>query len=179
LVRVKIVQVDARPQGEDFARFCVDAHPRLVAALAFQCGDRWLAEELAQEALIRAGDRWATVGRYDSPLGWAFRVGSNLAASTFRRRGAERRALDRMQAVGAVRDPDGGDTVAVQQALGVLTDRQRQVVVARYYLGLSVDETAASLGMGSGAVRMQCHRALARLRDELGSERADEEVRDG
>lgn len=178
-MRVIIVEVDARPQGEDFARFCADAHPRLVAALTFQCGDRWLAEELAQESLIRAGDRWAKVGCYDSPLGWAFRVGANLAASSFRRRGAERRALDRMHASGSVSDPDGDDAVAVRQALAVLTDRQRQVVVARYFLGLSVDETAVTLGLGAGAVRMQCHRALARLRDELGAERADEEVRDG
>ena len=48
--------MDADVAQGDFEAFCVDAHPRLVAGLAFHCGDRFLAEELAHEALIRAGD---------------------------------------------------------------------------------------------------------------------------
>jgi DNA-directed RNA polymerase specialized sigma24 family protein len=121
------MQVDARIDPGEFSRFCADAHPQLVAALTYQCGDRFLAEELAQEALVRAGDRWDRVGTLDSPVGWAFRVGVNLAASTFRRRGAERRAMARMQttqpATDEVHDPDGGDPVAVTAALSGLTRR--------------------------------------------------------
>src|SRR5690606_35762065 len=48
-VRVDEEPVDERTIEGDIGRFCVDAHPRLVAALAHQCGDRHLAEELAHE----------------------------------------------------------------------------------------------------------------------------------
>lgn len=179
-----LVVVDERVAyaEDDFERFCRDAHSHLVAALAHHCGDRFLAEELAQEALIRAGDRWAKVRRLDSPVGWAFRVGANMAASSFRRRGAERRAVERVRArpVDDHHDADAGDAVAVRRALAELTDRQRQVVVLRYFLDLSADRAGEVLGMSAGAVRMQSHRALAALHARL-AEDADvtEEVPDG
>lgn len=180
-----LVVVDERAAyaADDFERFCHDAHPRLVAALAHHCGDRFLAEELAQEALIRAGDRWTKVRRLDSPMGWAFRVGANLAASSFRRRGAERRAVERVRARAADDrhlDADTGDAIAVRRALAELTDRQRRVVVLRYFLDLSADQAGEVLGMSAGAVRMQSHRALSALHARL-TEDADvtEEVPDG
>ncbi len=74
----------------DVERFCHEAWPRLVAALTNQFGDRWLAEDLAQEALVRACERWSSVRRLDSPIGWTFRVGVNLSRSSLRRRAAER-----------------------------------------------------------------------------------------
>ena len=186
LVRVIVEEVtrvggDGRDGDTSFERFCLDAHPRLVAALAHHCGDVHLAEELAQEALIRAGDRWSKVGGMDSPLGWTYRVGANLAASSFRRRGAERRALERRSAGRTDRytDPDGGDRVAVRDALAQLTDRQRQVVVMRYFLDLSVEQTGEVLGLRAGAVRMQSTRALVALRQMLASGERHEEVTDG
>ncbi|MBK5224744.1 MAG: sigma-70 family RNA polymerase sigma factor [Acidimicrobiia bacterium] len=167
---------------DEFERFCVDAHQRLVAALAHHCGEVHLAEELAHEALIRAGDRWEKVRSLDSPVGWTYRVGANLAASTFRRRGAERRALERANRTrsGSHRDPDAGDSVAVRAALAELSDRQRQVVVLRYYLDLSAEQAGEVLGLSAGAVRMQSHRALAAMQVHL-TDAIDvtEEVHDG
>lgn len=167
---------------DEFERFCVDAHPRLVAALAHHCGEVHLAEELAHEALIRAGERWEKVRAVDSPIGWTYRVGANLAASTFRRRGAERRAVARASRSRAAshRDPDGGETVAVRAALGALSDRQRQVVVLRFYLDLSAEQAGEVLGLSAGAVRMQSHRALAVMATHLDDAiDVTEEVHDG
>lgn len=165
-------------QGE-LERFCAAAHPRLVAALAHHFGDRWLAEELAQEALERACDRWSSVRRLDSPTGWAFRVGVNLGNSRFRRRAAERRARARHGPEGDRHDdPDVGDRVAVWHALGRLTDRQREVVLLRYFLGLSAAGAAALTGSTEGAVRTLTHRALTTLRTVLGDVRVSEEVSD-
>jgi predicted RNA polymerase sigma factor len=45
----------------DFEEFAQREHDRLVAALTLYCGDRWLAEELAQDALVRARERWDRV----------------------------------------------------------------------------------------------------------------------
>lgn len=75
----------------DPAAFCDRVSGRLVGSLTLYCGDRHLAEELAQEALARAWERWPAVSRMASPEGWAFRTAMNLARSGFRRRRIERR----------------------------------------------------------------------------------------
>lgn len=153
---------------EALERFCIDAHPRLVAALTHQFGDPWLAEELAQDALIRACDRWATVSDMESPIGWTFRVGVNLGNSIFRRRSAERRARARRGADRTVHhDPDTADRLAVSQALDELTVPQREAIVLRYFLGLTAGEAAAILSSTAGAVRALTHRAISTLRDAL------------
>jgi len=167
--------------SEDVERFCVDAHPKLVAALTHQFGEQWLAEDLAQEALIRACDRWAVVRELDSPVGWTFRVGVNLGRSHFRRRAAERRACARQgrAADAAVhRDPDVADRLGLQEALAALTWRQRQVVVLRFFLGLPAGEVATVLSTTEGAVRALTHRAIAVLRASLDEPFVAEEVPD-
>ena len=69
--------------------FCREMHPRLVGALALHCGDRDVAEELAQETLARVWERWSSVRSMDSPEAWTFRVAFNLSNSRFRRNAAE------------------------------------------------------------------------------------------
>lgn len=162
---------------EALDRFCAEAYPQLVSALAHHTGDRHLAEEFAQEALVRLCDRWSQVRRMESPIGWAFRVGSNLASSHFRRRAAERRARQRHgpQAV-AHRDADAADRLAVRKALQTLTARQREAIVLRYFLGLDVEQTARTLGTSSLAVRGLTHRGVAALRDVLDVDDSEEAV---
>lgn len=149
-------------------RFCADAYPRLVGALAHHCGDVHLAEELAQSALLKACRDWETVRHARSPVGWCYRVGVNAAHSWFRRVAAERRARTRMgPAPTDHHDPDTADRLAVHAALRRLTPSQREAVILRYFLDLSVQETADALGSTPGAVRAQTHRAVQALRDEL------------
>lgn len=157
--------------GEGFERFCEEAYPRLVAALAHFCGDTALAEDCAQEALVRARRRWAHVRALDAPAGWCFHVGANVARSWFRRRRAERRAYARIADPSAQQadDPDTADRITVRQALDALSARQREAVVLRYFLGLSAGEVAEATGSTAGAVRVLTHRAIATLRDELAS----------
>jgi len=164
---------------DELARFCAEAHPQLVAALAHQFGDRWLAEELAQEALIRACDRWDRVSALASPIGWTFRVGVNLGSSWFRRRGAEQRARRRHGAAPDTSpDTDVVDRILVERALAELTAAQRQVVVLRYFLGLSAEEAAEATGSTAGAVRGLTFRAIRVLRDHLDVTQNEQEAAD-
>lgn len=142
-------------------RFCEATYPRLVGALSLSIRDRLLAEELAQEALLRACQRWSHVGSLESPAGWCYRVAMNLGRNAFRRRAAERRAHSQTSsaAVGFT-DPDVADRVAVRAALQELTTKQRDVLVLRYYMGLSAAQTGMMLGLSEGAVRALVHRAL-------------------
>ena len=59
--------------------FCRAEWPRLVGSLSLDVGSRELAEDLAQETLVRVCAHWRRVRRADSPSGWAHRVAFNLA----------------------------------------------------------------------------------------------------
>lgn len=150
--------------------FCEQTYPRLVGALSLTVGDRFLAEELAQEALLRACQRWSYVRDLQSPAGWCYRVGVNLGRNVLRRRGIERRAQARVRVVAGRDDPDVADRIAVQEALAGLTAKQRDAVILRYYLGLSAQESGSMLGLSQVAVRGLTHRALAAMGDVLAEE---------
>lgn len=144
--------------------FCAALRPRLVGSLALFCGDRALAEELAQEALARAYERWARVSRMTSPEAWTYRTAFNLARSSGRRRAAERRAMRRLTGQPRPSLPDDATAIAVRDALAALTPRQRAAIVARFYVGFSVAEAAHALGCADGTVRALTAQAVARLR---------------
>lgn len=163
---------------DDFDGFCAREFPRLVGALALWCGDRDVAEEVAQEALARAYRDWGRVSRYERPGAWVKRVAMNLARSRFRRWQAERRANQR--GGGRVetthRDPDSADAVAVREAVADLPEAQREVLVLRYFLGHSATEAAEVLGRSPSAVSSLTHRGMSTLRDVLGEDLAAGEV---
>ena len=151
--------------NEDPAAFCRAIRTRLVGSLTLQCGDRVVAEELAQEALVRAWERWDKVGAMASPEAWTYRTAFNLASSWGRRRSAERRANRRSlppddEAV----VPDTPEIEAVKEAIGALPPKQRAAVVCRFYLAMTVAETAELLGCAEGTVKSATHQALATLR---------------
>jgi RNA polymerase sigma factor (sigma-70 family) len=159
-----------------FDAFCVAAYPRLVAALGHVVGDRAVAEELAQESLVCAHQRWRRVSQLDSPLGWAVHVGTNLARSHLRRRVLARR-VDRQLAVdvsiGHI-DPDAADAVAVREAMAALSSPQREAVVLRFVIGLTAVEAGRVLGIEPAAVRARTHRALGVMRGRLAIDEPDE-----
>ena len=149
--------------------FCRELHPRLVGALALHCGDRDVAQELAQETLARVWERWSTVRDHPAPDAWAYRVAFNLAASRFRRGAAERRARARLGPPDAhVADVD--DALAVRAAVAELPPRQRAALVLRYFADLSVERTAEVLGCAPGTVKSLTSQAIATLRDRFDVE---------
>ena len=153
-------QMDARGEWEEFfAR----VSPKLVGALILMCDDRGLAEECAQEALVRAFERWPQVRSMASPTGWVFHTGFNLARSSFRRTAIERRNRHRLIVLSPL--PDSATAIAVRDAVTRLPARQRAVIVARYYLGLDVAETASVLGCREGTVKAHTFKALQHLRN--------------
>ena len=63
-------------------RFCEDTYPSLVGALSLTVRDRFLAEELAQEALLRACQRWAYVSDLSRLPAGVTAWGSTLGATS-------------------------------------------------------------------------------------------------
>jgi RNA polymerase sigma-70 factor (sigma-E family) len=156
-----------REPPADLVALCHEEHPRLVRALRLQTGDAARAEELAQEALVRLWQRWRRVRRLEHPAAWLHRVAINLAIDDHRRRGAERRALDRMAAPATMVPPPSELGDDVRSALLRLPERQRAAVVLRYLVDLSVAEVAAALGLSEGATRALTHRAVEALRADV------------
>lgn len=153
--------------GDAMAAFCREHHARLIGLIALQVGDRAVAEELAQEVLVRVCERWPTI---EQPRAWASRVAMNLSASWWRRRYAEWRANARHTATAGAGDrpPDGADVLAVRRAVAQLPRRQREAVAYRFYAGLSVAETAAAMDCARGTVRALTHQAVTALREDAG-----------
>lgn len=158
-----------RGPDPDFATFCRAEHRRLVGALALVVGDAHVAEELAQEAFLRADRQWRQVRDFDAPATWLLTVAMNLARSHLRRRLAARRAAVRMGPLDtAVEPPAVADHVAVRDAVAELPRRDREVVVLRYFCDLDVASTAAVLGLSETNVGTITHRAIQQLRASSG-----------
>ncbi|HEX2294655.1 MAG TPA: sigma-70 family RNA polymerase sigma factor [Actinomycetota bacterium] len=148
--------------------FCRTQYPRLVGMLGLYCGDRAVAEELAQETLARVWRKWPKVHHLDRPDAWAQRVAVNLANSHFRRLLAERRARSRSGPVGEERPAPVEDVVTVRRAVAALPRRQRAAVVLHYFLDLPLAEVAERMETSVPAVKALLHRAVRRLRNEGG-----------
>jgi RNA polymerase sigma-70 factor (sigma-E family) len=146
------------------------AHRELPPLLRFAkvlCGDRGLAEDVVQEVLLRAQQRWLSIEQLDKPDAYVRRMIVNEFLSW-------RRKWARISPVAELPDragPDQADGHAERDALvrqlATLPRRQRAVVVLRYYGGLTDPEIADELGCSASTVRAHASRALATLRIEM------------
>jgi RNA polymerase sigma-70 factor (sigma-E family) len=137
-------------------------HVRLAMLLT---GDRWQAEELLQDSLVKVYLRWRRLSRRDDVDAYLRRVLVNNHTSMWRRQRRESLVAE-IPDCAVPGDADGvnPDTVALRQALLALPPRQRAVVVLRYYEDLAERDVADVLGCSVGTVKSQHARALAKLR---------------
>jgi RNA polymerase sigma-70 factor, ECF subfamily len=148
--------------------FLATTYPRLVAGVALITGSKAAAEDAVQEALARAWERSERGEQIESLPAWVTRVAMNLSKSRLRRMRVE--AKHRADVSGVV--ADGGATsdsrIDLGRALASLPQRQREVTVLRYYLGLNVAEIADTLELHEGTVKTSLFRARAALAAALG-----------
>lgn len=147
------------------------AHQDAVFRLAYLLlGDPDDAEDIAQETFLRA---WKYFKRFDAtrPLRpWLLSITSNLASNKRRSAGRYVSALMR-----AFQNEPASDTVeeknvqrtesnALWKAVQTLSLANQQIVYLRYFLDLSVSETAEVLNIAEGTVKSRLSRALDQLR---------------
>ena len=165
---------------EDFVEFVQASSPGLLRAAYLLTGDRHLAEDAAQTALVRTYAAWSRVRR-DDAFAYARRVLVNHVTDRWRRRLRE-------YATGTVPDQpakaDVAEEVALRQwligALASLTGRERAVLIMRYYFDLPEATVAYELHITVGTVKSTSARALAKLRisaDPLSGLLADRPAR--
>lgn len=131
-------------------------------------GSRWVAEDVAQEAFLRAHRDWARVGNMASPGGWVRRVAFNLARSRWRRLRSETIAKLRVVPPAEVSNPPVDSEVEeFWREVSRLPSRQAQAVALHYVEELSVAEIADVLGVAEGTVKALLHQGRERLRRQL------------
>jgi RNA polymerase sigma-70 factor (sigma-E family) len=150
-----------RPSRREALVVLYERHYAELVRLAFALTSDWgLAEELAQEAFVRAWHNWASIRDPHAAPAYLRTIVVNLARGSLRRRLRERRAW---RDADDPHSPDPGDSVDLLRALARLPARKRACVVLRYYLDLSEADTAAALGVSVGTVKSQTAKALQRL----------------
>ena len=131
-------------------------------------GSREEAEEVVQDAFVSLHRHWS--GLRDTGSAGAYLRAAVVGGCRYRRRRFARAAafapkLALFLSDTTVADPavDLADVDRVASAVRALPTRQREVIVARYYLGLTERQTAELLHVGLGTVKRHAHRALAAL----------------
>jgi RNA polymerase sigma-70 factor (ECF subfamily) len=163
------------PSGElvEFEPFFRREHPRLLATAVALVGDREVARELAQEALLRTYNVWTKVSGLERPGAWTRRVLVNMCTDVHRRRGLEQRALALASDSPLVASPVLPST-AFWDAVRALPKLQRAVVALHYVDDLPVAEVADVLGVAVGTVKTSLMRARTSLALTLAAHRSTE-----
>lgn len=157
---------------EDFVREVYQAsYRRLVVQLVGLCGDVSTAEEVVQDAFVRAIARGAAFRETDNPEAWLRKVAVNVARSRWRRMKKLAGLMPRLAE--PTTTPDlSADHVTLMDALGRLPRAQREVIAMHHLADLPVHDIAAALGVPSGTVKARLSRGRAALAQLLfdGSE---------
>jgi RNA polymerase sigma-70 factor (sigma-E family) len=157
---------------DDFREFVVARTPALLGMAYALTGDRGLAEDLLQTALLKTYNHWRTVRTSEHPDAYVRRVMANQRISWWRRRRVAESDLPVPDRAGPDRRSGIEERDELWRALRQLPPRTRTVVVLRYWEDLSEAEVAGILGCTVGSVKSQSSRGLHRLRAVLAADRA-------
>jgi len=142
-------------------------YPGLVRLACVLLDERGAGEEVVQEAFVRVYESWA---RVDQPLTYLRSTVMNLARSRMRRRLVARRKVEPASTPGISAEEHVvllDDHQEVLDAMRTLPRRQRECLVLRYYVDLSENDIAATLGISNGSVKSHSSRGLAALARRL------------
>lgn len=152
----------------------------LPAMRAFALGltrDAALADDLVQDAVVKAWTRFDSFTQGTNLRAWLFTILRNTFYSDRRKRRREVADVDGMQAARLAEKPahDGRlQMVDFLRAFAHLPDEQREALVLVGALGFSYEEAAEMCGVAVGTVKSRANRGRGRLVDELGLEAGTE-----
>ncbi len=156
------------PDELDFDEFFRDEYRSVVGLAYVLCGDRFHAEDLAQEAFAAALRQWFKVVDYDDPGAWVRRMVANRSISRIRRLTNEAATIARLRRrrvpLAELPDADHELWAAVRE----LPRRQTQTVALVYLEGRTVAQAADILGIGAETAKTHLTRARRRLAIQLG-----------
>jgi RNA polymerase sigma-70 factor (sigma-E family) len=156
-----------------FSEMAATRSPTLLRTAYLMVGDHQLAQDLLQEALVKAYVAWPRLRDITKAEAYVRRTMMTTAISWRRRRSFQERPVEVVPEAG---DADQTERLASHddvwaQVCG-LPPRQRAALVLRYYEDLSYADTAEVLGCSVGTVASQVSEALGKLRQRVGPESA-------
>jgi len=134
--------------------------------------DRGRAEDLTQDAFVRAWQKLSSFRHESAFSTWLYRLGVNTALMDLRgRRDAKETDIEDLElAAGGDVPFCAGERGDLERAVSLLPPRARAVLVLHDVEGWKHEEIATELGMAVGSSKAQLHRARGLLRNALGGE---------
>jgi RNA polymerase sigma-70 factor, ECF subfamily len=173
---------------KEYVERCCDGHPEdfgllvdryqkpLFSYLAARVGNFPLAEEAAQESFVRAFMSIKKLRKPESFFSWLLGIAGRVAKEQFRAE-VHRQRESEIAEVLTTSTAEPSEDYPLEEAMTVLPESHRQVILLRYYEGLSCQEIATRLAMPLGTVTKTLSRAYLLLRQELQTrERVDQTV---
>lgn len=144
------------------------------------CGDDGQAEDLVQDALVRAFARPLRTPRPGAAEAYVRVIMAHLFIDGTRRRSRWNRMAPLLQGTETAADPADQvlDRNIMLTALNDLSPRQRACVVLRYYQDLTVAQVASELGVAEGTIKRYLSEAMTRLAVRLSPAASGERGRD-
>ncbi len=153
-----------------FARLCDELRPDLYRFAFWLARDRQVAEDVVQEALLRAWRSRASLAETAAVKPWLLTIVRREHARLYERRRFETVPVDDL--VGSespeLAVAEEQETLDVRRAIFALEDDYREPLVLQVLMGYSTEEIAQQLGLTQGAVLTRLFRARHKLRRKLG-----------
>jgi RNA polymerase sigma-70 factor (ECF subfamily) len=168
----------AGKRGESaFAQLCDELRPDLFRFAFWLARDREVAEDVVQEALLRAWRSREALAEGAAAKPWLLTIVRREHARLYERKRFQTVQVDEL--VGS-ESPELGvaedqEVLNVRRAIFALDDDYREPLVMQVLLGHSTDEIAIELGLTRGAVLTRLFRARQKLRQMLGLAEGEEE----
>jgi RNA polymerase sigma-70 factor (sigma-E family) len=148
-------------QFHDFVAARMDRWRRSAFLL---CRDWHTADDLVSVTVAKLFENWRKVSRADNPDAYAQRVLARSSLDARRRLWNRERPTEHLPDQGSTPEHRIEDQQSLAGLLDALGPRQRAVLVLRFYLDMSVEETADVLRISPGTVKSQSARGLITLR---------------
>ena len=166
---LRAIQRDQEAFGELYDRHVV----RVYRHIYYMVGNAAEAEDLTAQAFLRA---WEAIPRYQvrgAPfVSWLLRIAHNLGVSHLRSKRESSQIHEGIVDHKMQRDPEQAyeqtaDEELVREAIMMLREEQRQVIILRFIEDLDYREVAEIIGKSVAAIRVIQHRALNALRKQM------------
>jgi RNA polymerase sigma-70 factor (ECF subfamily) len=142
--------------------------PELYRYAYWLCRDRYLAEDLVQEAFARAWQSWEGLRDDRAARSWLYTILRNEHARTFERKRFDFDESADLESVADRASADPFEEVGMKQLLAALPRGYREPLVLQVLGGYSCAEIAAIIGISEGAVMTRLTRARQALRRQPG-----------
>jgi RNA polymerase sigma-70 factor (ECF subfamily) len=158
-----------------FADVVRDLAQPILRYLQRYVGDRAVAEDLRQEALMRMNKGWSSFAGRSSTKTWALAIASRVAADYFRQPGRKMRVVELDEAAELVDSDQAIDerlvvdemNACVRRVIDSLPEAYRAALVLHDLEGLSAEQTAEVCDCSVASAKIRIHRARLRLKEAM------------